>query len=101
MLDRQGDEAFWSFTKAVFDNQGRLPSQAPGLFSTLAGNLGFDDPPAIAAAGRSLDHDSAVESDINRGQSLGVKRTPSFVVDGSLVELRELGTELDQTLADQ
>jgi protein-disulfide isomerase len=101
VLDREGDEGFWSFTGAVFDNQGRLPSQAPGLFSTLAGNLGFDDPAAIATAGQNLEYDSAVESDMNRGRSLGVEGTPSFVVDGSLVGLRELTAELDQALADQ
>jgi len=101
VLDREGDEGFWSFTGAVFDNQGRLQSQAPGLFSELAGNLGFDDPSGIATAGQNLAYDSAVESDMNRGRNLGVGGTPSFVVDGSLVELRDLTAELDQALAEQ
>jgi len=101
VFDQEDDDGFWSFTAAVFDNQDRLQSQAPGLFSELAGNLGFDDPSAVATAGRNLAYDSAVESDMNRGRNLGVERTPSFVVDGSLVGLRELTAELDQALAEQ
>ena len=98
VLDREGDDGFWSFTGAVFDNQNRLQSEAPGLFSDLAENLGFDNPDAIATAGQNLEYDSAVESDMNRGRSLGVEGTPSFAVDGSLVELRELTNELDEAL---
>jgi len=101
VLDRDGDEAFWAFTMAVFDNQNRLRAEAPGLFSELAEQVGVGEPSAVADAGSNLAHDSEVEADIDRGQSLGVGSTPSFVIDGDTVDPSSLGTELDQALANQ
>jgi protein-disulfide isomerase len=101
VLEQGGDAAFWAFTKAVFDNQNRLQTEAPGLFSELAGNVGVDEPSAVADAGRNLTHDSAVGADIDRGESLGVESTPSFVIDGSTVSGNNLGPEIDQALSEQ
>jgi protein-disulfide isomerase len=101
VLERGGDETFWSFVKAVFDNQSRLEAEAPGLFGELAGNVGVDEPSAVTDAGTNLAHDSAVEADIERGNSLGVSGTPSFVVDGDTVDGNNLGPEIDRALSGQ
>lgn len=101
VLERAGDEAFWAFVKAVFDNQSRLGTEAPGLFGELAGGIGVEEPSAVTEAGESLAHDSEVDADIERGESLGVSSTPSFVIDGNTVDGSNLGPEIDQALAGQ
>jgi protein-disulfide isomerase len=110
VLDRHGDAAFWEFAEALYDNQGRLSAEAPGLFGELAGNLGFDAGPVEDAA-VDLAHDSAVQADIDRANDLNLGGTPSFVLDGSQVDTggaRDLGDvvalvaeEIDQALSEQ
>ena len=85
VLARHGNDAFWEFVSAVFANQGRLRSNPPDLFEELAGNLGFDAD-AVATAGQERSHQSVVDRDVTRGEELGVEGTPSFVVDGRLVD---------------
>lgn len=97
VLNQQGDSAFWEFVEAVYDNQNRLQGGVPDLFAELANDLGFDGE-AVAEAGQNLAHDSAVDADINRGDSLGISGTPSFVVDGSPVDTagaRNIGDVVD------
>ena len=101
VLERAGDEAFWAFVTAVFDNQNRLGTETPGLFGELAGGIGVEEPSAVTEAGESLAHDSEVDADIQRGESLGVSSTPSFVINGSTVDGSNLGPEIDQALAEQ
>ena len=101
VLERAGDEAFWAFVKAVFDNQNRLGTEAPGLFGELAGGIGVEEQSAVTEAGESLSHDSEVDADIQRGESLGVSSTPSFVIDGDTVDGSNLVSEIDQALAEQ
>ncbi len=109
VLDRHGDEAFWQFTGAVFNNQNRLRSESPGLFGELAGNLGFDAD-AVESAAVDLDHESAIDADRNRGDALGVGATPSFVLDGDLLDpprgtmnqlVSGVSRELARALSDQ
>jgi protein-disulfide isomerase len=85
VLERHGDEDFWAFVHAIYDNQNRLRAEVPSLFGEIAGNLGLDAD-AIEAAGENRDHQNAVQADIDRGRNLGVQGTPSFVVDGNLVD---------------
>jgi len=85
VLARHGNDAFWEFVSAVFTNQGRLQSNPPDVLGELAGNLGFDAD-AVATAGQERSHQSVVDRDFTRGEELGVEATPSFVVDGQLVD---------------
>jgi protein-disulfide isomerase len=85
VLDRHGDDAFWAFARALYDNQNRLQSEMPALFGDIAEQQGLDAA-EIESAGQNLAHDSAVDADIERGDSLGVSGTPSFVLDGELVD---------------
>lgn len=86
VLNEHGNEEFWTFAEALYDNQSRLGSGAPGLFSELAENQGLDGA-AIETAGEERAYSNAVEADKQRGQSIGVQGTPSFVLDGSLVDM--------------
>jgi len=85
VLARHGNDAFWEFVSTVFANQGRLQSNPPDLFEELAGNLGFDAD-AVATAGQERSHQSVLDRDFDRGEELGVEGTPSFAVDGQLVD---------------
>lgn len=96
VLNEHGNEEFWTFAKALYDNQNRLGSEAPGLFSELAENQGLDGA-AIATAGEDRTHSDAVQADKQRGESFGVQGTPSFVLDGSLVDMSGAGTIQQQT----
>ena len=107
VLERHGDEAFWEFVEALYSNQNRLRSERPALFGELAGTLGLDAD-AVQTAGADRSHDSAVDADIERGDTFGVSGTPSFVVDEELVDtsnarnIRDVvglvSQELDQAL---
>lgn len=91
VFDRHGNDAFWQFKTAMYDNQDRMPAQIPEVFADVASNLDLDAD-AIAEAGNDRSYQNAVESDIDRGRSLGVQGTPSFVVDDSLVNTRGANT---------
>jgi protein-disulfide isomerase len=85
VLARHGIDAFWSYTSAVFANQDRLRSETPELLGELAANLDMDAD-AIETAGAERAHQSVIERDMSRGQERGVTGTPSFVLDGELVD---------------
>ena len=90
-LARHGTDAFWAFVDAVFANQGRLNSERPALFGELAADLDLDAD-AIETAGAERTHQSVVERDKARGLDAGVRATPSFVVDGELVDPGDAGS---------
>ena len=90
-LARHGTDAFWAFVDAVFANQGRLDSEGPALFGELAADLDLDAD-AIETAGAERTHQSVVERDKARGLDAGVRATPSFVVDGELVDPGDAGS---------
>ena len=90
-LARHGTDAFWAFVDAVFANQERLDPEGPALFGELAAELALDAD-AIEAAGAERTHQSVVERDKARGLDTGVSATPSFVVDGELVDPGDAGS---------
>lgn len=86
VLDEHGNEEFWTFAEALYDNQNRLGTEVPELFGELAENQGLDAS-SIETAGEDRTHENAVQADIDRGRNFGVQGTPSFVLDGSLVDM--------------
>jgi len=89
--ERGGNEAFWPFKKRVFENQGSLPSSTPGLYGDIATDLGLDRD-EIETAAVEQSYDDKVSSDKTRGEDLGVGGTPSFVIDGDLVDTSGAGS---------
>jgi protein-disulfide isomerase len=81
---RHGDEAFWSYSAALFDRSGDIPTAAPDLFATLAEEQGHDgDTVREAAVGRV--HERTIQRDRERATAVGVEATPGFVVNGEVV----------------
>jgi len=96
VLDRHGNDSFWEFHGAMYANQNRLRSEGAALFGEVASELGFDAQ-AIQQAGVDRAHQSAVDADVERGRSLGATSTPSFVLDGELIDAG--GATINQRVA--
>ena len=77
-----GNETFWCYHDAVFDHQDELSRER---LLGLAGRCGVDR----YTLERALDdrrHVARVERDRSEAQQLGVQGTPSFTVNGALVD---------------
>lgn len=80
-----GNEEFWTYKSALMERGSEIKSGAPDVFGTVAQELDFDAE-SIRSAAIDRVHDDAAEADKERGESLGVPGTPSFVVDGQLMD---------------
>lgn len=109
VYDRHGNDAFWEFKSAVYQNQERLEGGVPELFGEIAADLGFDAD-AIEDAGANRDHQSAVDADTDRGESIGIGSTPGFALDDDPItnpdmslgqRIQAIETELDNAIAQQ
>jgi protein-disulfide isomerase len=84
VLEMEGNDAFWEFKSAVFDQQNSLRRSPLGTLESVANSLGFDGA-AVREAADNRSHSDAVSADNERGRALGATATPSFVVDGDVV----------------
>ncbi|MEF8783713.1 MAG: thioredoxin domain-containing protein [Haloarculaceae archaeon] len=81
---RQGDEAFWPYSDAVFERSRDISSDGPELFASLAESQGHD-PAEIREAAQYRVYRATVERDRQRAIDLGAEATPTFAVDGEIV----------------
>lgn len=82
--DRQGDEAFWSYAGAVFEEFQQLGSEPLALVQSLAADRCYAED-AIRSAATDRTYDQTVKSDRQRGIDLGAQATPTFVVNDEIV----------------
>lgn len=82
--DREGEEGFWAFAQAVFENQPDLGDDDLALYERLGNDLGFDGD-AIRSDAADRAYDDVVEADRSEGRDLGVSSTPTFAVNGEIV----------------
>lgn len=85
VFEEHGSEEFWAYKAELMAAGGDLEPSAPGIFGDIANEMGLNGD-AIQSAGVDRVHDSAAEADKSRGESLGITGTPSFVVNGELVD---------------
>ena len=71
-----GNDAFWDFTDAVFDNQRSLGTS---LYEELAGNLGITAE-ALQSCTKEGRHVDAVRDDLREAQKTGGQGTPYAIV---------------------
>ncbi len=94
-----GEEQFFAYKSELFANQQRLEPDAPAVFGELATGVDLDGE-RIESAAVDRSHDSILEADKNRGESLSVGGTPGFVLDGELVEIENSWNELFEAIDD-
>lgn len=79
-----GAEAFFEYSRSVFDNYRELQSEPGSLCARLADEQGLDGA-AVKQAGVDLTHEETVRGDRQRGIQLGVEGTPAFVVNEEVI----------------
>jgi len=77
-----GNEAFWCFHDQVFDHQSSL---SRALLLELAARCRLDSG-AMQQALRDHRHQARVNQDRSAGEALGLQGTPTFAVNGTLVD---------------
>jgi len=85
VYEEYGNDQFWAYKAALMERGGEIETGAPDVFGAVAEEMGLDAESVQSAAADRV-HDDAAEADKERGQSLGVNGTPSFVVDGELMD---------------
>lgn len=81
---RHGDESFWPYAAALFENSSAIAADGPALFASLADDQGYDGD-AIRAAGVERVYRQTVRGDRQDAVDLGAEGTPTFVVNGEIV----------------
>lgn len=85
VYEENGNGSFWEYKSALMERGSEIESGAPDVFGSVAEELTLDAD-SIQTAATDRVHDDAAEADKERGESLGVGGTPSFVVDGELAD---------------
>ena len=88
----QGNEKFWEFHDEVFARQKEIGAgEAAGRFSEMARGLGVDMAKYEECVGSDATK-QRVASDVEEGKAVGVRATPTFVVDGVVVPGADMKT---------
>ncbi len=89
-------DAFWEYHNVLFENQNQFSDE---LFVQLAKDIGLDED--------KFKNDMAsekvkqyVEADIKTANSLGVNSTPTFFLNGKLLELKDL-SDLEKAVTEE
>src|SRR5581483_7351717 len=80
-VNEQGADKFWKFHDLAFKNQDKLDADSLAKFAKDAGadSKKFDE---CVKAGK---YKEAVQKDMDYGEKIGVKSTPTFFINGQLV----------------
>ncbi|CCQ32610.1 Membrane protein putative [Halorhabdus tiamatea SARL4B] len=80
--DTVGLDAYWEFSHALFENQGRL---GLSLYEELASEVGAD-PAVVRAAAEERRYDPTVAESRQYGLQRGVEATPTVIVNGTVLD---------------
>lgn len=80
----QGTDAFEQFHKALFELQGTAAFNTPAGFIAVANDLGLDSE-ALSACVDDGRYNNTVQRNIQIATSAGINSTPSFFINGELV----------------
>jgi len=88
---QQGNDKFWEFHDVVFDNQKEIKLEnSEKIFRGYAKDIGLD-PKKFDACLADEKVAARVDSEIQEAVSIGVQSTPTFIVNGMIVQ----GANLD------
>jgi len=93
----EGDDAFFAYAKALFEEQSRL---GPAAYERIASDAGLDGA-AIRQAAVDRTHEPTVRADRAFGQRAGVTGTPTVAVDQQVIEptVEAVSDAIDSELA--
>lgn len=81
--DRQGNQAFWDFSKEIFENQSEAGLD---LVTETAEQLGVENPDEMANKADAGVYNPVIESDIEFGENeYDVSATPTLVLNGEVL----------------
>lgn len=81
--DRQGNQAFWDFKDAMYDNQDQIDID---IVRDEAEAVGVEDPDELANDADAGVYDPVIESDMDFGESeYSVSATPTLVLNGQVL----------------
>ncbi|MFB6163842.1 MAG: thioredoxin domain-containing protein [Haloarculaceae archaeon] len=94
---RQGDAAFFDYAHALYEHQSSL---GPSEYATLANQLGFEGS-AVKKAAVNETYRDTVSKYRKYGKKIGVRGTPTIVVDGKAVKqtASAISDAIDQALS--
>ncbi len=81
----QGNDKFWAFHDEIFDNQDKIKlATADETFAGYAKKIGLNMKKYNTCIA-SPEAEARVQNEMKEAQSIGVRSTPTFVVDGMIV----------------
>jgi protein-disulfide isomerase len=92
-VQKQGDAAFFSYAKAVFDTQEALTPATDNTVMKAAVTAAGQDPVAMAACADTPATKDIVNGDIKLAEDIGVDQTPMLAVNGHLLPLGQIPYE--------
>lgn len=99
-VNEQGAEKFWKFHDLVFKNQDKLGASNLEKYAKDAGA----DPKKFNECISSKKYSSNIQKDVEYGEKIGVKSTPTFFINGQLVSgavpLETFSEVIDEELAE-
>lgn len=100
----QSNDKFWDFHDKVFQKQKEINLENSGdKFKEVANEVGLDIP-KFESCLNSEEIEQRLENEIKEAQSLGVRSTPTFIVDGLMVpgaNLQGIKNAIDSRLSDK
>lgn len=83
-FEQKGSTGFWKMHERLFAFESERPELSLEQIEAHAAELGLDVAKVRSAITEGR-HDDAINADIELGESLGIRGTPAYVVDGYLV----------------
>jgi len=81
----QGNDKFWAFHDEVFDNQNKIKlANADEAFAVYAKKIGLNTKEFDKCV-KSPEIAAKVQEEMKEAQSIGVRSTPTFVIEGMIV----------------
>ncbi len=101
---QKGSAGFWKMHERLFAFDQKDPALSVENIDAHAAAIGLDEKRVHEAVAGAL-YDEEIDADIELGQSLGIRGTPAYVVDGYLVTglkpLRHFERLIDDALEEQ
>ena len=98
-VNEQGVDKFWKFHDLAFKNQDKLDAASLDKYAKEAGA----DPAKFTECVKANKFKDAVQKDMDYGEKIGVKSTPTFFVNGQLISgavpIEQFSEIVDEELA--